>query len=48
MKGISNAKDGEPINSVWMMAHSGAWFSGANQTIGRHARFDGKAIWRDY
>ena len=29
MKGISNAKDGEPINSVWMMAHSGARGSAA-------------------
>ncbi|MEL0165988.1 MAG: DNA-directed RNA polymerase subunit beta', partial [Alphaproteobacteria bacterium] len=29
MKGISTAKDGEPINSVWMMAHSGARGSAA-------------------
>jgi DNA-directed RNA polymerase subunit beta' len=29
MKGISTTKDGEPINSVWMMAHSGARGSAA-------------------
>ena len=29
MKGISATKDGEPINSVWMMAHSGARGSAA-------------------
>ena len=29
MRGISSAKDGEPINSVWMMAHSGARGSAA-------------------
>ena len=29
MRGISTAKDGEPINSVWMMAHSGARGSAA-------------------
>ncbi|MGB2491748.1 MAG: DNA-directed RNA polymerase subunit beta' [Candidatus Puniceispirillum sp.] len=29
MKGISTEKDGEPINSVWMMAHSGARGSAA-------------------
>jgi DNA-directed RNA polymerase subunit beta' len=29
MKGISTAADGEPINSVWMMAHSGARGSAA-------------------
>ncbi|MGB1962088.1 MAG: DNA-directed RNA polymerase subunit beta', partial [Candidatus Puniceispirillaceae bacterium] len=29
MKGISTARDGEPINSVWMMAHSGARGSAA-------------------
>ena len=29
MKGISTVKDGEPINSVWMMAHSGARGSAA-------------------
>ena len=29
MKGISTTKDGDPINSVWMMAHSGARGSAA-------------------
>ena len=29
MKGISTTKEGEPINSVWMMAHSGARGSAA-------------------
>jgi len=29
MKGISTIRDGEPINSVWMMAHSGARGSAA-------------------
>ncbi|MGB2462653.1 MAG: DNA-directed RNA polymerase subunit beta', partial [Candidatus Puniceispirillaceae bacterium] len=29
MKGISTTRDGEPINSVWMMAHSGARGSAA-------------------
>ena len=29
MRGISTASDGEPINSVWMMAHSGARGSAA-------------------
>ncbi|MDA9639930.1 DNA-directed RNA polymerase subunit beta', partial [SAR116 cluster bacterium] len=29
MKGISTIKEGEPINSVWMMAHSGARGSAA-------------------
>ncbi len=29
MRGISTAKDGDPINSVWMMAHSGARGSAA-------------------
>ncbi|MGB2192969.1 MAG: DNA-directed RNA polymerase subunit beta', partial [Luminiphilus sp.] len=29
MKGISTEKEGEPVNSVWMMAHSGARGSAA-------------------
>jgi DNA-directed RNA polymerase subunit beta' len=42
MKGISNEVKGEPVNSVWMMAHSGARGSAAQiKQLGRYARPDG-------
>ena len=46
MKGISTEKAGEPVNSVWMMAHSGARGSAAQiKQLGRYAGSDGQAIW---
>ena len=41
MKNISTVKTGEPVNSVWMMAHSGARDYCSNQTTCRNERPDG-------
>ena len=49
MKNISTIKDDEPVNSVWMMAHSGARGSAAQiKQLSWNERFNGKTIWRNY
>ena len=49
MKNISTTKTGEPVNSVWMMAHSGARGSAAQikQLAGMRG-LNGKTFWRNY
>ena len=48
VKKLPNGREA-PINSIYMMAHSGApRFAGADQAAGRHARPDGQAVGRDH
>ncbi len=49
MKEISKQEAGVPINSVFMMAHSGRpRFGGADEAARRHARPDGQAVGRNH